>query len=94
MLAIGWFTYRRRSKRVDKDAIIQHLNAFANEDGITSDGNVIVTSLPWSHIQLVSSKQDRLVLRHTKTRRVMVVRSDMFQGETDWGQFVALATGS
>ena len=92
LLAIAWFTYRTRAKRENPKAVIQYLYAFANEEGITSDGHAITTSLPWNHIGVLQHDSERIVLRHAKTRRVMVVRRDMFADDPPWRRFVELAT--
>ncbi len=63
---------------------LQYLLAFANDDGITSDSFAIVSQWPWSHVRCVANRADRIIFRHTHSRRVITARRDMFANEDDW----------
>lgn len=94
LLAIGWFTYRLKAKQQDPGTVIQFLHAYADHKGVTSDGHAITTHLPWSHIRLLSHEPERIVLRHSQSRRIMVIRHDMFSDESHWDGFVNLVADS
>ncbi len=88
LLAIGIFTYRWKNLPAPSgNQLVQHLLAYADEDGVTSDGVVITTRFPWSHVCVIQNEESRVLMCHTESRRVMVARQEMFANDGDWQQF-------
>jgi len=86
---IWWQKWSRPNQQ--PTGLLHYLQAFANEEGIMSDSFAIVTHLPWSHLKSIGDHDDRLILRHTHSQRVITARRDMFASESDWHAMQGLA---
>lgn len=90
-LGYMWLQTRNRPVRQAND-LLQYLHGFADDEGITSDAHAVVTKLPWSHIKCIAKEADRLIFRHTHSRRIVTTRRDMFASEHDWQAMIDLAS--
>ncbi|MGB7346662.1 MAG: hypothetical protein WBD20_20740 [Pirellulaceae bacterium] len=90
-----FFWLRRWSQPPMESAdLLQFVYAFADADGITLDAFAVVTKLPWSHLKRVGDLPDRMIFRHTHSRRAVTARRDMFASEDDWNAIKTLASAS
>ena len=80
-----WLLWRPKLKGGGVSSALVHYSlAFANASGVTSDSAAVVWQLPWQHLRLAKSGDDRMVLHHAESHRAIVIRKDMFDCEDEW----------
>ena len=89
---IAWHAYGIRwRKRLKSPTLLYYLHGFAEEDSLTLDLAVYVTTIPWTSLQLVQDDDDFLAFRRPHRTQLLAARSNMFASPEDWRRFRKLA---
>ena len=81
---------RRRAAMMTVDNFLYFLIGHANDEGLTTDFFVAVTTIPWSNIAIQFESSNRLLLRQKSSRKVLIVRRDMCESEADWQRLLGI----
>lgn len=94
MLALLFLRIVWRREITSSDNVLYYLLGHADEEGITVDFFVAVTTVPWSNMLVLDRSPDRVLIRQKSSRKLMILRADMFDSESQWQQFLDLTSQS